>query len=245
MSKLSELVESHSDDTTEFDLSQFKNPIKTKQDSILTASINADSQHTLVDLGFLPASHYLYGDNRQYFSESELKIGEVLIRINPENSAVKLQSLTLYSFKTIAPSSEIVPKYSGRFYMGYRQIYDEYLEGDGFFDLSGGIGKSKKIHKDIILYSHLDAGIATDISDTFVFAKPSVGAIINVIGDGKLIFDYELSVGQYGNTDILQSMSSEYAWFGMTDWTISIAHKRHKTKFSNRNEFQLSVNKHF
>jgi hypothetical protein len=245
LSTLSKIVDFNIDKSLDFDLSQFKNPINTKQDSLLTSTIVLNSENTAIDLSFLPASHYLYGDNRQYFSESELKISEFTVRLAENSNHLRLQSLTLYSFRTMTPSSKILPKYSGSFYMGYRQILDNNLNENGFFDLSGGIGKSSNVHKDILLFSHFEVGLAANTSEVFVYAKPSAGAIINVVADGKIVFEYQLSAGQYDIKKITQSLSTEYAWFGMKNWTFHLAHRLLKTSFSKRNEFKLGVSLHF
>ncbi|MBA6289044.1 DUF4105 domain-containing protein [Colwellia sp. MB3u-4] len=245
LSKLSDIVDFNIDKSLDFDLSQFKNPINTKQDSILASSLVFDSENTAIDLSFLPASHYLYGDNRQYFSESELIIGEFTVRLTEKSNHLKVQSLTFYSFRTLTPSSKIVPKYSGSFYMGYRQILDRKLNENGFFDLSGGIGKSTKVHKDILLFSNLEVGLAVNTSDSFFYAKPSVGAIINVIADGKIVVEYQLSTGQYDTKHITQALSTKYAWFGIKNWTFHLAHKIYKSSLAKKNEFQLAVSMHF
>lgn len=245
LSVLSDIVDSHLDDSLDFDLSQFKNPLATKQDSIVTTSFVVNQDDTAIDFSFLPASHYLYGDNRQYFSESELKIGEITLRAQTQSNNIKLQSFTLYSFRSMAPSSRILPKYSGGFYMGYRQILDRSLDETGFFDLSGSIGKSARIHKDILLFSNLELGLAANTSDAFVYATPSVGAIVNVVGDSKIVFEYKLRSGQPDSNYISHSVSTEYAWFGIEDWTLRVGHSYLKTDTTHRNEVQLGLSWHF
>lgn len=245
ISELTELVSLNSEGSTDIDLSRFKNPIKTPQDSILTNTIVFDADKTSIDFLFLPASHYLYGDNRQYFSESELKIGEFEIRVTPESSNLKLQSLTLYSFKSLVPSSKIVSKLSGSFHVGYRQILDKKLSENGFFDISGGLGKSVRLHKDVLLFSLLNVGLTTDISDLSLYASPSVGAIISTIGNGKIVFEYALYAEQLDRNDLIQTVSTEYAWLGVKNWTFRLAHKLSKSSSSIKNELQLGVGIHF
>lgn len=245
ISTLSEIVVNNTTESLDLDLSQFKNPINTPQDSILSTKLVSRSENTAIDFSFLPASHYLYGDNRQYFSESELKIGELTIRVMPDRANLKLQSLTIYSFRSLAPSSKIVPKLSGNFYLGYRQILDEKLEEKGFFDLSGGIGKSVKPHSDILLFSAIDVGLATDLSDTFIYAKPSIGAILNTVSDGKIIVEYSLTAGQFNKKNVKQSLLTEFAWFGLKDWTFRLAHEFSKTLSTKENEVQLGIEFHF
>jgi hypothetical protein len=245
ISELSEIVVNNTSDLLNFDLSQFKNPINTPQDSVLTTSLVTKSENTAIDFSFLPASHYLYGDNRQYFSESELKIAELTIRVVPGKTNLKLQSLTLYSFRSLAPSSKIVPKFSGNFYLGYRQITDEYLKESGFIDLSGGVGKSVKPHNDILLFSSIDVGLATDLSDIFIYAKPSIGAIINTVSNGKFLVEYSVTAGQFNRQNVKQSLLTEFAWFGLEGWIFRLANEFSKTPSAKENELQLSVGFYF
>lgn len=245
LSELTDIAEANLDQTLDFDLSQFKNPIETKQDSVFTTSLVHHSDNTFLDFSFLPASHYLYGDNRQYFSESELKIGEVTLRANTQNHNIKVQSATLYSFRSLAPSSKIIPKYSGSFHIGYKQMFDRNLNDKGFFDVSGGVGKSVKIHQDVLLFSNLQLGLAANTSKAYLYAKPALGAIVNVIGDGKVVVEYSLQTGQYDSNYISQSLTTEYAWFGMKDWTFRLAHSFLKTDRLQRNEIQFGVGFHF
>lgn len=245
--ELSDMITANIDDSLDFDLSQFKNPINTQQDSILSSSFVLDSNTTAMDITFLPASHYLYGDNRQYFSESELKISELTLRVGKKDKDPnpRLQSFTLYSFKNIVPSSHILPKYSSAFYMGYRQRLDENLNENGFYDISGGIGKSIKMHKDILIFSHLEIGLAGNTSDKIIYAEPSVGTIMNVIGDGKVVIEYQLSGEPYSTKGITQSLSTKYAWFGVKDWTFHVTYNYYKNSFLKRDELQLGISKHF
>lgn len=245
ISALTEVATINKDDSLDFDLSHFKNPIKTPQDSVFTSSVVMNSDRTSMDFSFLPASHYLYGDNRQYFSESELRIGEISVRIDTDSNNVKLQSLTLYSFRSLAPSSRIVSKYSGSFYLGYRQILDQNFNENGFFNLSGGMGKSIKAHKDVLLYGNLDVGLAANKSDVYLYAEPNIGAIINLVGDSKVLFEYRLSAGQYDTDKIQQSFSTQYSWFAAQDWTVLLAHKVSKIQSMQSNQFQISVGFHF
>jgi hypothetical protein len=243
--ELSNIVEVNRNDTLNFDLAQFKDPIKTPQDSMISASLVMDSENTGLDLSFLPASHYLYGDNRQYFSESELKIGELILRVESESEKVKIQSLTLYSFRSLVPSSKIVPKYSSNFHLGYRQILDSNLKENGFFDVSGGLGKTIKVHQDILLFGNMDIGLALNKSNAFFYTEPSTGAIIQLVGDAKIIFEYRLSVGQYDTNRIAQSFSTDLSWYGIKNWTFRLAHRIYKTSATQNNELQLGMAWHF
>lgn len=243
--ELTELADANLDSSVDFDLSEFKNPLKTPQDSLFAVSYVQNSDDKAIDLTILPASKYLYGDNRQYFSESELKIGELSVRVDTDSANTKLQSLTLYAFKTLAPSSDILPKYSGSFYLGYRQLLDKDLHENGYLNLSGGIGKSKRFHKDILLFAHVDFGMAAKPSNTYFYAEPAVGAIINLIADSKVMLEYKMTTEQNDLQTSIQALKTQYSWYGQDNWTLQLSHTYLKTSSTKDNEILFSVARHF
>jgi hypothetical protein len=64
------------------DLTQYKDPLKTPQDSALGVALSVIDDETFLVMNMLPAAHHLYVDNRQFFSESELKITELSFPTN-------------------------------------------------------------------------------------------------------------------------------------------------------------------
>jgi hypothetical protein len=124
------------------DLTHYKNPTKTPQDSAIGISYLQDSETDYIDFTFMPASHYLYGDNTQYFSESALRIGEVILRSNMETKNISLQAFTLYSMKSLMPSSEFESQLSGEFFLGLKSTFESALNEKLVFELSGAIGKT-------------------------------------------------------------------------------------------------------
>lgn len=245
LEQISEFINLHQDETNTIDLTKFKSPLETPQDSVFSTQAVWKSQQLQFDFTFLPAAHYLYGDNRQYFSESELKIGELTLRASADTGNLKVQGLTLYSFKSLAPSSAIVPKNSASFHMGYRQFKNENLVDSGFFDVSGGIGRSVKPHKDLLLYSLIEVGLASNLSDHFAYIEPSIGAIVNTVSNGKLLFEYRLSSGHFQMSNVKHKVSTAFAWHGLKNWTLRLAHQFNKTRSTSESQFQLSAGYHF
>ena len=92
-SALAKMVENLDRDKLIIDLAKYKDPVKSPQDSIISTNINITSTERNLDFTFLPAAHNLYDDNRQYFSESELKIGEIKLRANLDKFDIKLQKM--------------------------------------------------------------------------------------------------------------------------------------------------------
>lgn len=244
-SALAKMVENLDRDKLIIDLAKYKDPVKSPQDSIISTNINITSTERNLDFTFLPAAHNLYDDNRQYFSESELKIGEIKLRANLDKFDIKLQSLTLYSVKSYLPSTNAASQFSGSFFMGYRHLLDNYLKEKGVAEFSGSFGKSTRIHKDVILYTMFGLGLAGNKKNGFAFVEPYLGTIINVVGDSKVIMEYRASYGQFGAESIKQTYSFQYAWYGFENSTFNFSIKSTEINDLRRSEVSLGLGYHF
>jgi hypothetical protein len=227
------------------DLSLYKDPINTPQDSILGTSLAFVSGSTFIDLSFLPASHKIYGDNRQYFSESELKIAEVVLRADIRKRDIKLHSFTLYSVKSYIPDSDAISQVSGTFFLGYRHQLNKILLETGVVDLSGSFGKTYKIHRDVMVYGMLGFGIASNTADMFLYTEPYVGAIVNAVGDTKAIFEYRITKGQFGSDFVTHTSSFTYSWYGVDDTTLKLSFRSDSSDRIRRNELSVGFDYHF
>jgi hypothetical protein len=228
-----------------FDISEYKNPIESPQDSVLTSAFRSIDSKSIVDFSFLPASHYLYGNNTQYFSESELNIGELTLRADLGNRELKIQNLTLYSVRSYLPSTRYSSQTSGQFYLGYRHLYDEYLKQRGVLELSGGFGKSYALHRDITVYAMFGFGIGITDKNAFGFYEPSVGTFINLVGDSKLIMSYKSTRGHFDIDGAKDTFSFDYSWFGVRDTTVKLGFKKVAVDSISTNELSLTYGYHF
>lgn len=174
------------------DFNQHNNPINSLSDSIFTTSYiyeNKVGNHTVsryVDFSYLPASHLLRSDNKEFLSESELKIGETKIRINLDNGNAELRELTLYSVTSLVPNRKIKSELSGYFNFGYKHTYDNLLRDDGYVFIEAGLGKTIKIHRDIMAYGIINTGLGVRKNNTKLNFQPKIGAIFKIIGNLKV-----------------------------------------------------------
>jgi hypothetical protein len=205
------------------DLTKYKDPLKSPQDSSFNTTLTTVNGEAFLDLGFLPAAHHLYSDNRQFFAESELKIAQVRVRTSLDSASSQLQSLVLYSVKSFLPSTNQMPQLSGAFFMGFHHVLDSNLAEKGVFEFSGAAGKTFQVHPDIMLYGMLGGGMGSDIKNTYLFVQPYLGGIINLIGDTKAIFEHRLEVGRFDSSDILQTSALSFAWYGWDDVTLNVS----------------------
>jgi hypothetical protein len=227
------------------DISAYKNPIESSQDSVITSAFRSIDGSPVLDFSFLPASHYLYGNNTQYFSESELNIGELTLRADIEKKDLKIQNLTLYAVRSYLPSTRYSVQTSGQFYLGYRHLYNESLKQRGVLELSGGFGKSYALHKDVTVYAMLGFGLGITEKEAFGFYEPSVGAFINLIGDSKLMVNYQSSYNQFDIDGAKNTVSVDYSWFGAKNTTIKLGYKKTAVGNIATNELSLLYGYHF
>ena len=227
------------------DLTEFKDPLKSRQDSIISTEYIYENGESTLQLGFLPASHKLYGDNRQYFSESELKIAEIKLSANMENSNLSLESLTLYSVKSYIPTGEYAQQLSGEFYLGYHHVLDNKLEKTGVFELSGALGKTFRLHPDVVVYGMLGFGAVGNRKNSFFYAASKIGASISLVSDFKAIIDYRIATGYFNASSLKQTVGGTLSWFGFENITINASLQSTFTESLRVNTVKLGVDYHF
>jgi hypothetical protein len=228
-----------------FDISQYKNPINTSQDTIISGRYLNQNSQSMIEMTFLPASHYLYGNNQQYFAESELRIGELTLRANIDTAKVSLQSLALYAVRSYVPSSSIDPQLSGSFYLGYQHLFDQDLTEQGVFELSGSLGKAYQVHKDIMIYAMVGGGLALNEADQFAYIEPYVGSSIKLVGQSKLLAEYRASFGQFDISGAKETLSLDYAWLGSKQSTFKLGFQRVSNDAEHIDQVTLAWDFHF
>jgi len=227
------------------DLTEYKDPLKTPQDSSIGVALSVIDDEEFFEVSILPAAHHLYADNRQFFTESELKIAELSLRTNLKTADSQLQSLVLYSVNSFIPSTRLTPQFSGAFFMGFHHTLNSKLEEKGVFELSGAMGKTYQIHRDIMLFAMFGLGVATDIKNTFLFVEPYVGGIVNLVGDSKAIFEHRLTMGQFDSRSLMHTSSLTYAWYSLNNITLNISFESTSAEQRRRNTLSIGLDYHF
>lgn len=222
----------------------YNNPIDAQQDSIITANFLQRNNTNFVDLGFLPASHHFRARNKQFFAESQLKIGEIILRVNTDTMNANINNLTLYSVTSLVPSASLQAKLSGNFYLGYKQVYAEDLSESGFVTFEGGVGKTIKLHQDIMIYGMLNIGGSVNFKEQFFFVSPKAGAIFSLAYDTKFMASHE-----YKDYRLLEQgvhlSSAELSWAGINDFSFSLSVESAKTRLKRHNALKFSFDYHF
>ncbi len=200
-------------DAQQLDLSQYKHPAATPQDSVWSFGFNHFADRNQLLISFLPAGHQLLSDNRQYLSESELMIAKTTLAIDSFDHRLKLHEFDLYNVQSLSPDSTIFPVMSGEFYVGYRQMLDAQLQQEGMAELSGAAGKSWQLHADMTTFAMAGGGLSTDISASRLFAYAKTGLIVNLVGDMKWLSIYQANTGKTAGNSEFQQWQNTLSWF--------------------------------
>lgn len=193
------------------DLSSYKNPLNTFDDTQIGLSyIRSDSEKSLL-FSFLPASNTIYDDNREYFGESDLRIMELNLLIN--KNRVKIDSFNLYKMKSLLPWDSLTGGISSALSINYEPHYDTKLGKFKAYNISAGIGYTKQYYNDIFVYSLLNGGIAYGESKFYTYLYPEVGLLMYEIFDMKTVLNYKYIYNQHGSDNAYHDLRMEQALF--------------------------------
>jgi hypothetical protein len=186
------------------DLTQFKNPIKNSGDSQIYMSIGEDEKPYLT-LGGMPAAHTLFDDNRQYFSENELRLADLAIRVDSNNGFL-LDKMTLYSTMSLLPHDFYTGGISGRFNIAY-QMQSFPKSRERVTQVMGGLGKSISLTDDVLIYGLCNIGVYLGRDKNYSFLQPELGLSIYEIANMKSFFIYNMTMHEWKKNDFTQNIS--------------------------------------
>lgn len=201
-------VVKQSEDFT-IDIKKYKNPLKTFDDTQISLSYLKNDDKDSLGLSFLGASNTIFDDNREYFSESSLKIGEINLLLDKDK--IHLNSINIYDMKSLIPWNNITREFSKEFRVSYEKHYDEKLDEINVLNISGGAGFSHKIHNDMLIYGLGKIGTGINFEAAYPYTSVETGIIIYEILNMKTVLSHEFVYNQdnsdnmYQNTQINQS----------------------------------------
>ncbi len=191
------------------DIKKYKNPLKTFDDSQVSVAYSKNDKNSL-ELSFLGASNTIFDDNREYFSENSLKIGEIKLLFDKDD--VHINSISFYNMKSLIPWNKVTKELSKEFRFEYEKHYNENLEEINVLNTSMGMGLSYKLHHDILVYGMEKIGIGANLQNAYPYSSFEAGVIIYEILNMKTVLSHEFIYNQdksnnnYQNTKINQSI---------------------------------------
>lgn len=172
----------------QIDLQDYQSPLKTPDDSHLELGFINNEDQQWLSFGWLPASHTLEDDNSQYFSENELKLNELVLKMNTDSGALKLQRWHIYSAKSLTPYDTLTGGISGNFSLGVDEFYNRNLESHLGGFITAGMGHTFRINTDMSLYYQGNTGGVYNSNEKYLFVEPELGGYVYEIWNMKTLF---------------------------------------------------------
>lgn len=214
-----------------------KNPIFSQNDSQI--SISKISNEKGLYLSFLPASHTLFDDNRGYSFESDLKIGEVTLKIKDDN--VKLDELNIFTMHSLVPWNRF-KKISKELEINYTKRFDKKLNVYYTYNLSYSLGLSYKIDDDIIIYDLFGAGLANGDDTTYLYGKNQFGLMIYEIFNMKTTLKYTSYYNNFQSKQWINSLDITQSIKLNKDIRLDVSYQHNQTKAYQNENIKIGIN---
>ena len=219
-----------------FDISHYKNPLKTPPERQISIGLKNENKNNFLKFSFLPASHTLNDNNKEYFNESALKIGYISFLAN--KNKVLLNNFTIYNMTNLIPYDILTTPTSYNFDLSIKRKYDKNLDKKLFFNMNVGIGKDLNILTDINLFALFDVGVQYHKNVDLVY-YPKIGFSIYEIFNSKGVFYYQPTF--INNNFSYNKYSFSQNFFLKNNYKLSLEYK----KIDNKEEYEIGVVKLF
>ncbi len=172
------------------DISKYKSPNNIPSERQVDVGYTKVDNENYLKLSFLPASHLLNDYNREYFGESELKIGYLSVLVNDKN--IELEEFTLYGMKSYMPYSSLTHDLSYQFELAIKKEYTKDANYSDTLKIDGGVGIDFLFFNDINIFAMINGGIGYNKDDkAHILFNPQIGMMIYEIFNMKSLLYYQ------------------------------------------------------
>ena len=221
-------------------LTDYKTPTKTPNDSKFSLALNRQGNTNRTVFSFIPASHELTDDNRQYFAESELKLGQVSISYD-SNDKLKLDEFNLYSMLTLTPYHAITGGLSGGFNIRYKRQLSGLNTEQHFTEIGGQLGITKKIAQDIFAYGLTELQLATDIKTAFFTGSGKLGLLFYNFDNMKTNLEFKRVFNSAGQGLNYSELKWQQSIFLSNSINLKLNHSYIKIEGVSQRNYGLSI----
>lgn len=200
------------EESLHLDISHYKSPLGTPDDSQIAAGWLNYNQQQWLSLRWLPAAHTLEDDNRQYFAENELLLNQLELRYSPNRHKLRLHRWRIYSARSLTPRDPLTGGISGGLHLGLEPLYDRHMVSKSGFNMSGGLGVTMAVGPDLRLYGLLNMGMTFVPSQAFTYLEPEVGGYLYEIAGMKSWLRYHPQIRSDGRLLYQWSLSHSLSW---------------------------------
>jgi len=223
------------------DLSQYKSPIKTFPERQVGIGYKYLGKNNYGKLYFLPASNTLSDDNREYFNENSLKLGETSILINNNNN-INVESIQLYSMQNLLPVDMFLKEISEEVKVGGEQQYDKQLNNHLAMNISAGLGLTNKISTDMNCYIIINGGAGFGKSRFYIYGFPEVGITIYEVMNMKTIMSYKYVYNQMENNNYYYNYNITQSYYWKSKYKINATYEHIYNKSYKNDNFEIMFN---
>ncbi|HEX5356023.1 MAG TPA: DUF4105 domain-containing protein [Aquabacterium sp.] len=191
---------------------QNKNPTQSPRDKQVSVGWRHQSGTDKLKLGLLPVSHTMADDNSQSNSETELKLFDTVLLLDPQRGKVSLDHLTIYSTQSLLPRDPMTGGISGGVNIGFERQMSPTMKDGMAFLLEGNLGASWRPARDVDAFVLMGGGWGYH-QRGYLYAKPTAGILIREVYNMKSIISISQTtrpLGQSGAATEMRFTQSKY-----------------------------------
>jgi hypothetical protein len=183
-----------------------KNPANAPPDRQVSMGWQHVSGEPYLRLGLQPVSHALVDDNRHLFSESELRLFDSALLVNPRNGSVTLAHFTLYAAQSLLPHDSLTGGLSGRFKIGVESQAQVQRPDKKALLIEGAAGYTLRLHDDLDAFVLLGGGWGYQ-RQGYLYTQPSMGMVLREVFDMKTVLQLSHTSRPLGQQQSSQELS--------------------------------------
>lgn len=233
------------DDMLFLNLSEYKNPLKTPQDSQVYLGGVSIAGESYLRMGIVPASHKLEDDNRQYFSETGLSLAAISLLTNVRTGDTQLEKFELYSVESLAPYDLFTGGISGRFAIGIEPQFEQDLDSISAGFVRGALGYTYALTTDVDVYGMVGVGVGHAASTTYLYASPEIGIVVREVFDMKSILSFRENYNQLGSRNWVNCIEFTQTKYISNNFAVFFHANRNKSDIMTVNSYDLTLKKYF
>jgi Domain of unknown function (DUF4105) len=157
-------------------------------------------------LGLQPVSHALVDDNRQLFSESELRLFDSAALVRPRDGRVTLAHFTLYAVQSLLPYDSMTGGLSGRFKIGVEPQAQLQQPNKKALLIEGAAGYTWRLTDDIDAFALIGGGWGFR-KQGYLYTQPSMGVVLREVFDMKTVLQLSRISSPLGQQQSSQELS--------------------------------------
>ncbi len=183
-----------------------KNPANAPPDRQVSVGWQQLGGKPHVRLGLQPVSHALVDDNRQLFSESELRLFDSAVLVSPQDGRVKLEHFTLYAAESLLPRDSLTGGLSGRFKIAVEPQAQVQRPDKKALLIEGAAGYTWRLSDDLDAFALLGGGWGYR-QQGYLYTQPSVGMVVREVFDMKTVLQLSRISNPLGQQQSSQELS--------------------------------------